>query len=80
MSISVWTVREGEALQIGDAAVVRVEEKSGRRVRLVIATLMSPIHLIPSGIFPDRFTTGITGEPRRAPSAYAPTPQMASTG
>lgn len=58
------TIRTGQAVQIGEAAVVRVEHKSGRLVDLVIATAL-PVMLLVDGIIPARFTHGITGEPRR---------------
>ena len=60
----VLTLRVGEAVQIGEAAVVKVTEKSGQRVKLVIATALAPIRLIASGIIPQRFSTGVTGELR----------------
>lgn len=56
------TVRIGQAVQLGEVAVVKVEEKSGRNVRLVFATAIAPIRLIADGIIPKRFTMGITGE------------------
>lgn len=59
------SVRIGQAVQIGEAAVVKVEDKSGRMVRLIIATSISPINLLADGIIPARFTTGITGDKRR---------------
>lgn len=65
------TVRVGQAVQIGDAAVVRVDHKSGQMVRLVIATALHPIRVIATGIIPARFTMGITGEPRRLPERAA---------
>jgi hypothetical protein len=69
------TVRVGQAVQIGDVAVVKVEEKSGRNVRLIFATAIQGIHILADGIIPKRFTTGITGErklaewPKPAPEA-----------
>lgn len=67
------SVRVGQAVQVGDdpenGVVVKVEEKSGRMVRLAFATAMKPIRLIATGIIPPRFTYGITGEPRRVPEA-----------
>lgn len=59
------SVRVGQAVQIGEHGVVKVEDKTGRRVRLVFAGDFSPIRLIADGIIPARFTLGITGEPRR---------------
>lgn len=54
------TVRVGQAVQIGEEAVVRVEDKSGRRVKLVIATRHTPINIIDTGIIPARFCCGLT--------------------
>lgn len=67
------TVRVGQAVQIGEVAVVKVCEKSGRCVRLAFATEVAPIRLLADGIIPPRFTTGITGQPRRIgePTAVA---------
>lgn len=68
------SVRMGQAVQIGEEAVVKVIDKSGRMVRLVIATHHSPVRLLADGIIPVRFTVGITGERQRvhfAPSAAA---------
>lgn len=67
------TVRTGQAVQIGEAAVIRIEQKSGRMVDLVIATAL-PILVLADGIIPARFTMGITGEPRRV---LEPVPQRA---
>lgn len=67
------SVRVGQALRIGDledptrGVVIGVEHKTAQTVRLAISTAMSPIRLIPDGLFPPRYTTGITGERRRAP-------------
>lgn len=55
----------GQAVQIGEHGVVKVADKTGRRVRLIFAGDFSPIRLIADGIIPHRFTLGITGEPRR---------------
>lgn len=64
------SVRIGQAVQIGSddpahGVVLRVEDKSGRMVRLIISTAMSPIRTIADGLFPPRYTLGITGERRR---------------
>jgi len=56
------TIKTGEAIAIGDVAYVKVLDKSGQRVRLVVASPIRPIHIIASGIIPQRFTTGLTGE------------------
>lgn len=58
------SVRIGEAVQIGEAAVIKVEDKQGRVVKLVFATDISPIRILDDGIIPARFTRGITGRPR----------------
>lgn len=58
------SVRIGQAVQIGEAAVVKVEDKQGRAVKLVFATEISPIRILDDGIIPTRFTRGITGRPR----------------
>lgn len=62
----VMTVKVGEALQLGEVAVIKVLEKQGQRVKLAIASQVSPIALIPDGIIPTRFTFGVTGEQRSA--------------
>lgn len=59
------SVKVGQAVQIGDVAVVKVGEKSGRMVKLSFFTPVSPIRLLADGLIPSRFTTGITGELRR---------------
>ncbi len=60
------SVKVGQAVQIGDVAVIKVLERAGRRVGLQFATSVSPITLIPSGIIPDEFAVGIA-PPRHAP-------------
>lgn len=67
MGMLTLSVKIGQAVQIGDAAVVKVQEKSGRMVKLTFATAIHPIRIIASGIIPDRFTTGVTGELQRVP-------------
>lgn len=59
-----WNVPIGQAVEIGGVVAIRVDEKMGRRVRLTIATALSPIRLIESGIIPDHYTIGISGEVR----------------
>lgn len=56
------SVKIGQAVQIGDAAVVKVDDKTGRYVRLRIATALSPIKLLADGIIPMRFTVGLAGD------------------
>lgn len=71
------TVRIGQAVQIGDVAVVKVEEKSGRRVRLLFAATVSPISLIPDGLIPPRFAAGFGEQRRRILEAASPEPARA---
>jgi hypothetical protein len=76
------SVKIGQAVHIGSddpahGVVLRVEDKSGRMVRLAISTAMSPIRMIADGLFPPRYTTGITGERRRI---LEPIDQMRMTG
>jgi hypothetical protein len=69
------SVKIGQAVQIGDAAVVRVDDKSGRYVRLRIATALSPIKLLADGIIPMRFTVGLGGEIGRTSVPMRPAAQ-----
>ncbi|MDA4845943.1 hypothetical protein [Hoeflea poritis] len=57
------TLRIGESLKIGDAALIRVADKSGRMVKLAIATRL-PIEQIAAGIDIRPIAAGITGETR----------------
>lgn len=68
MSIFRTSLRVGEAVQIGPDVVVRVEQKTGQFVSLAIAAMLhiAPIEIIPSGIIPARFTTGVTGQRKAA--------------
>lgn len=59
------TVNVGQAVRIGDVAVIKLHAKDGARVVLAFHTRESPIRIITSGIVPEFFTTGITGERRR---------------
>lgn len=60
------SVNVGEMIQIGDnpdaGAVIKVKEKSGRMVKLVLATNL-PIEKLSFGLIPPRFVHGITGKP-----------------
>jgi len=57
------TVKTGEAIAIGNSAVVKVVDKSGQRVRLIVATRRSnPVKIIPTGIIPPRFAFGLTAK------------------
>jgi hypothetical protein len=58
------TLRVGEAVEIGDVAAVRVEEKSGCRVKLSLFTDL-PIRMLNEGIIPPRYTYGLVTPPRR---------------
>lgn len=53
------SVRLGQAVQIGEEAVVRVEDKSGKMVKLVIATPHKPIVILNDGLIPKRFCCGL---------------------
>ena len=52
----------GESIEIGDVACIRVDQKSGPRVRLAIATKLSPIRINPTGHIPEHYTLGMTNE------------------
>ncbi|GLQ09239.1 hypothetical protein GCM10007913_11710 [Devosia yakushimensis] len=67
MGLLALTVKVGQAVDIAGVAVVRVTEKNGRRVGLQFATSLSPITLIPTGIIPPRYVTGITGDQQARP-------------
>jgi hypothetical protein len=58
------TLNTGDGLQIGEGpdagAFIRIADKSGRRVKLAIATDLTVKRLAP-GISPAQFTTGVTG-------------------
>jgi len=55
------TVKTGEAIAIGDVAYVKVLDKSGQRVRLVVAACRSnQVRIIPTGIIPPAFNFGLT--------------------
>lgn len=71
------TVKIGQAVQIGDVAVVKVEDKKGRCVRLRFATALSPITILADGLIPMRFTVGLAGEFGRTaiPMGSRPQPQ-----
>lgn len=58
------TLRAGEAMEIGDVAVVRVEAKSGNMTKLSFFTEL-PLRLLAAGIIPPRYVYGISGTPRR---------------
>ena len=65
------TVREGEAVQIGEVGAIRVNKKYGRSVNMTFfMPAISPIRILADGIIPTRFTTGITGVPEPLPRQY----------
>lgn len=64
--MKVLTVKVGEAVQIGDVAVVKLAEKSGQRIKLVFATALPLTHIV-TGIIPAAFSTGITGRSEYRP-------------
>lgn len=53
------TLRVGEAIEIGDQAVVRVEAKSGCMVKLAFFTEL-PLRMLVDGIIPPRYVYGVT--------------------
>ncbi len=55
------TLRIGESIIIGEAVLIKVEEKSGRCVKLAIACNLSPIRVIGRGIDIGPIVRGITG-------------------
>lgn len=69
------TVREGQAVQLGDVGAIRINKKYGRAVNMTFfMENVAPIRIIADGIIPPRFTTGITGVPHRIPrDVLAPT-------
>ena len=64
--MKVYDIRIGQAVQIGDVAVVKLKDKAGARIKLAIATQL-PLLLLADGLIPARFTTGISGDERRVP-------------
>ena len=63
-----WDMDVGHALTLGDTAYIRVEQKSGPKVRLAISTELAPIEVIKHSVMPSRFNFnfGVTGKPRVA--------------
>lgn len=61
------TVKCGQAVKIGEVAVVKVLYRTGMAVRLAIGTATPeiPITLLADGLVPARFTMGLAGQPRR---------------
>lgn len=68
-------VKIGQAVQIGDAACIKVLGKNGQRVRLSVATAVMPIRILASGIIPQQFVAGI-----HANGARPAPPRLAATG
>lgn len=64
-------VRTGQAVQIGDAACIKIGYKSGARVKIAFATELK-VTLIPDGLIPARFTYGVSGEKRPAQPRILP--------
>lgn len=58
------TMRAGEAVEIGDAVVIRVENKSGSATKLSFFTDL-PIRELAWGIIPARYAPGIAAPQRR---------------
>jgi hypothetical protein len=58
------TMRPGEAVEIGDVAVVRVEYKSGSATKLSFFSQL-PIRCLVDGLVPPRYVYGVVGPPRR---------------
>ena len=52
------TLRAGEAVEIGDVAVVRVEAKSGSCTKLSFFTEL-PIRALADGLIPPRYVYGL---------------------
>jgi len=65
------TVREGQAVQIGELGAIKLNKKYGRAANMTFFFDVSPIRILADGLVPARFTTGITGEPRRVPRQVA---------
>ncbi|SFV31308.1 hypothetical protein SAMN05216456_1299 [Devosia crocina] len=51
------SVKVGEAVQIGEVAIVKVDDRNGRSVKLKIATMDPSLRVtrIPTGIIPPAF-------------------------
>jgi hypothetical protein len=58
------TLHVGEAMEIGDVAVVRVDAKSGCMTKLAFFTEL-PLRMLAAGIVPPRYVHGITAPPPR---------------
>lgn len=69
MPVLKYDMHVGESIEIGEDVCVRIDDKSGRGVRLAVgvAAHVTPIRHRPSGIMPQRFTTGVTGARRVVP-------------
>lgn len=54
----------GQAVQLGEVAVIKLLEKAGGgRVKMAFATDL-PVQVLADGIIPHRFTVGVTGKMR----------------
>ena len=60
-------VKIGQAVTIGKETLVKVADKRGRKVRLAIATSLSPIKLLPPGLDLTTYVEGIDGVRQPAP-------------
>lgn len=72
----ILTARIGQVVEIGEGGLVAIKlmEKSGQRVKMAIATTLSPVRIV-DGIASSRFSSGISGETR-----YLPPRNMAAVG
>jgi hypothetical protein len=70
MGILSVSVKVGEGVQIGDLAFIKVDDKSGSRVNLKIATVDPAMRVqrVPTGIIPERFHPPGIAAPRSMPA------------
>ena len=59
------TVKVGQAVKLGDIGYIKVLDKYGRNVKLVFAMDIHPIKIVPTGIIPPEYTTGIIRRPEQ---------------
>jgi len=60
----VLSMKVGEALTIGEECYIRFDEKSGRNIRVAIATVHA-VNRVPTGVIPTRYITGILQKPEQ---------------
>lgn len=48
-------LRVGQAVQIGDGVVIKLEQKSGQQCRMAFATDEGPIRILEDGVIPPAF-------------------------